>query len=243
MRSLANFSHSFQISIVPHKKLYIRPLIEADLDECVHIVTDSFIKNGSPSKLLNISYENFSKFARAGFQRSIDDQLAFICKDSSQSKVIGTAVFWDQFKRINNPIYYGSPLTSQADNSLQEMMNSVMSQKKLIPSKPNEIIYFSYLKTDNEYSTYKISKELMNFFVQEHPIGSKASLIYRESIMTPSKKNLLTKLGWKQFATLNLQKYIPKDHENYSKSTEDIFKELGIVNPKTISMMGFRPNE
>ena len=241
MKNFAKISHCFQISRETNKNIHIRPLNETDLDECVKIVADSFIKDDKISKLLNVSYDDFSKFTRAGFQRSINEQLAFICKDLSKSKIIGTAVFWDQFKRIKDPINYGSIFTSSSsDKSLQHIVNSMLSQKHLIPTKPNEIIYFSYLNTDKDYSIYKVSREIMKFFIQEHPVGSQASLIYRESI-NPSNEKLLTKLGWKQFGTLNWQKYVPKDYGNLLKPFEEKFRDLGIAYPKKISLMGYKP--
>jgi len=242
MRSLANFCHSF---ILPkeaiQKKLYIVPLAEKDVEESLKLITDGFMKNTAISRLLNVNHDKFYEFARVGLQRSMDEELAFVCKDPAQSKIVGTAIFWDQFNKLQQPLQYGKSFNSIADNGMEPVINSLLRDKKMIPTKPYEMIYCSYLAADPSHSKSQISKELMKFFVQSHPLGSKASLIYRECL-TPYNEKVLSKLGWKRIHQIQWKKYLPIEQQPFVKLAEEKAKLLGLSLTDAISLMGYRRN-
>jgi len=164
-----------------------------------------------------------------------DVKLAFVCKDY-ESKIIGAAMFWDQFNKMKNPISYetfekGSKMSQQSD-----ILGNFLAKKKLSPSKPYDTIYCSYLVSDPSYSTYEISKQLMGHFVEGTPVGMKASLVYRESV-SPKSDKLLRKLGWKVIDQMSLKKYLGKYQGGEAVK---LAEEMEVDCPDNISLLGYQ---
>lgn len=235
MRGLVNLVRNVKPEKILGDNLHIAPLVQSELEDALKIVTDTYTKKNSISRALNIPYDKFCEFVRIGFQRSIDEKLAFVCKDY-ESKIIGAAMFWDQFNKMKNPISYetfekGSKMSQQSD-----ILGNFLAKKKLSPSKPYDTIYCSYLVSDPSYSTYEISKQLMGHFVEGTPVGMKASLVYRESV-SPKSDKLLRKLGWKVIDQMSLKKYLGKYQGGEAVK---LAEEMEVDCPDNISLLGYQ---
>jgi len=238
MKRLVDFSYKFQSIKNLDKTFLVTPLTENDMDQCLDVVIKAFFERDIISKLLNLTYKDMHAYGVEVFKRSIKEELAVVCKDASNSRVVAGCLCTDELGMISNPIDFSlCRLDDEKIKQFEEFFAHFPSKNKFKPTKPYEIIYHPFIATHKDYSKYGIATELFKFMTNEHPINKQCYIQYGEATNPYSLKAGL-KFGWEILDTVDMIEYKNAAGHNPFKNFSKMAKELGFSDSyKTVSLI------
>ena len=241
MDHLIQFHHIINSSKLKGLNISIYPLKIDDFKEAIQLISNSLRTRDVLTYHLNIPAEEHMKYIELYCERSLQDGLAFVCKDdTSPYKIIAVDIAIDLYREHTDPIDFKSNLPEDTKVlNFEELFYNFRAPEKMNPKKPYQIILNVFGIVDEDYINLGILSEMYKFLEEEHPIGSKAELILSEVTNGVSARNHL-KSGYKTLGQIQLKYYSNSKGINPFEGYEGTIEKLGGLPFDRVYMMAWR---
>jgi len=227
----------YQFTSTAGEAFEITPLKTEDVPEAAKIMTEGYLQMNPLRLHLQITIEQLYPYIEIRCFRSIEDKLAIVCKDTKTSKIVGAAIFFDQYRELNEPVDYSkASSTGGQENEFQELMKYTKARYIFRPSKPYEIISFGNIAVDTNYAKQKIAKELNSFALRVHPIISQARLGI-VVCTNPITEGWIKEAGWKIENVVELKDYKNSKGVNPFERLRETADKIGFNNYERVVLL------
>jgi len=207
----------------------IQPLRMEDLDLATNLISNCFRNRDVITVHLDIPLQEHLTYIRAYCQRSIEDGLAFICRDITQNKIAAVDISIDMCRQLKTPIDLKALLPKDSKIfDLEELFRVFKTPEKIKADQAYEVIFNIFDAIDDEYINCGLLTEMMKFLEEDHPLTSSGSIILSEVTNELSQKNRM-KTGYKTLGQVQLQYYNNKKGTNPFAGFKQTVDKMGTV--------------
>jgi len=226
----------------PTLQLQLVSLTTEDLEEAVNLAARCFTEKDPLVVHCGIPFEEYYSLVRPYAERSIQEDLGVVFKDTATNKIISLSICTDYYNEDKTPLDYRSIFKNKAKYfAIGELLENFKTFDELKATQPNEIIHEAFIATSPEYAKLGINTELTKFLLKEHPKVSKAKLAFQEAINGVSQK-IATNTGWVLLDEVVIESYQDSNGVNPFLGYEKTVERLNWIPSKGVKLFKYKIN-
>ena len=194
-----------------------------DLEDANRLTTVAFVEKDPFCYHLKTTYNELDELLRRFAKRSIQEGLGMIIKDE-QDKIVSALAIYDQYNYDQNPVE-----CPETVYSLSQLLNflDTLTLEGYKARQPNDMFFLYTIAVDAEYGGQKIATEAVRWMTEEHPVVSKARVVWTQAT-SPVSTAVFRNLGWKSVYMKDPRLYTNSRGERPFEGLNETIKELNL---------------
>jgi hypothetical protein len=220
------------------KEYEIIPMTSETIDDACKLLVDTCQQHDPLERHIPSTQEEYADYILAIATRSMDDKLAVLVRECSNSKIIGTGIQHDLYSLITKPLEFGGNFDGTNDPQI-EFVSALGTKEKFKPTKAYQVIICAQVAVHADYQNERIGKEISSFVMDKHPMNKLSEFNVCECV-NPFSERMMLNLGWKLEARVMFTEYQDNKGNFPFADINDTLSKMGIPAFDGITLMSYK---